>query len=180
MDDSRKQEIELRAKVNSGILAKLKGIPVCEADEQDTYYSYKPDKKRSWIIRIRKRNKDEYLLTFKSKKYFGEGVWSEVEIKIDQEKALQMRDFLLTNHFFMDVKISKHRKTYVINNMEVNVDRVRELGTYIEAEIMSNLTGVDMARETIKSFLLSLGIKAIAITDQGYVSILRNKYGTAN
>ena|SRR3989344_334705 len=167
-------EVELRAKVNLNIIKRIKNYPLKRYLEHDLYFRHQFDTQRNWLARIRKRN-SQYYLTFKSSKQFGEGAWNEVDIPISAVHAKQMREFLLKNDFNLEVEIIKRRKSYKIDGMEVNIDEIKELGIFIEAEIITSETQVEKARQKIKIFFRKLGIDEDQITPSGYVTLMRNK-----
>lgn len=170
-------EVELRAEINSDVLENKDYSLPKESNEHDIYYSYQSDTSRTWIARIRNKN-GKFLLTFKSSKKFGDGAWDEVNINISSKKATQLNDFFLNNGFFIDVQIKKFRRTYRIDDMEVNIDNIENLGTFIEAEIMSNPAEITHAKLKIQDFFKSIGVGDNQIIIKGYVHLMRERlYG---
>lgn len=170
-------EVELRVEIDSDILETNGYLPSNKSTEHDTYYSYQSDPNRTWIARIRSKN-GRYFLTFKSFKKFGNDVWDEVNINVSYKKAVQLNDFFLSNGFFIDVEIKKIRKTYKIDNMEINFDYIENLGTFIEAEIMSSKEHIDAAKTKIQDFFNSLNIEKDKIITKGYVPLMKERlYG---
>ena len=169
-----KVEVELRAKIAPGILKKFAGKVLKESKEHDLYFRYETDTEKTWIARIRNRG-SKYSLTYKSSKQFGEGAWDEVNVHIDRKTAEQLRSFFSSNSHNLEVEIIKRRKTIKIDGMEVNVDKIEGLGTYIEAEIMADMKKVDDAKEKIRSLFKKLGIPDKEITDKGYVWLMRER-----
>lgn len=168
-------EVELRAQIDSDLL-EVKGYTLSNlSKEHDIYYSYESDLNRTWIVRIRNKNA-KYFLTFKSSKKFGDGAWDEVNMNIPEEKATQLEYFFLNNGFFVDVEIDKTRKTYHIDSMEVNIDEIVNLGTFIEAEIIcTDSSQIDLAKSKIQKFFNSLGITPDKIINKGYVPLMRER-----
>lgn len=167
-------EVELRANFNKTDLKKIAGLPTSKFREHDIYYKLVLPVEIDWIIRIRRKD-NTYYLTFKSSKQFGEGAWSEVNIPITKELASKMHDFLISNNFRIEVEIIKDRTTFNQKNMEVNVDNIKGLGIFIEAEIMADEDKVTQAQEAIKSYFKSLGIQEESITKKGYVVLMKER-----
>lgn len=167
-----KLEVELRTKISSNHLKKLKLEKPVESIEHDVYFSYKSDRNRSWIVRTRVKN-DKAYLTFKSKKEFGEGVWNEIEIPILLNQVEQLKHFFLVNGFFIDVEIIKERATYKLKEMTINIDKIKRLGLFIECELLVTKENIDSAKKQIMSFFDSLGINSTDVINEGYVSLMR-------
>jgi len=170
-------EVELRAKVDIEIFQKFSDEKVSEYLEYDCYYTYKNNTEKNWIVRVRQRN-ESYFLTFKSKKQFGEGAWSEVEMNITSENAKSMKQFFIANDFYLDVEIKKVRKSYKFDDVEVNIDNIENLGIYIEAEVMADSESIESGKLRIMKFFDGFGISADQIISEGYVSLMRSQYGT--
>lgn len=167
-----KLEVELRAKVDQSILRKILASVEVESEEHDQYFRYAPETNKDWVVRIRQKQ-ERFFLTFKSSKKFGEGAWSEVNTEISQEASKLFRDFFLSNGFILDVEISKYRKTFHIEGLEVNVDEIKDLGMFIEAEIMTD--DIETGKRKILNLFRSLGIEEDQITAKGYVALMKER-----
>lgn len=167
-------EVELRARVSTNIPKKLKAKLLKNSKEHDFYFRYKTDFEKLWIARIRNKG-NRCFLTYKSNKEFGEGAWDEVNIPLTKKTANQLASFFAGNDHNLEVEIIKKRKTYKINGMEINVDEIERLGTYIEAEVITDSDHIEEAKLKIKSFFKDLGIPAKNITNKGYVGLMRDK-----
>jgi len=171
-----KIEVELRAKITPNIIKKIKSELLKESKEHDSYFRHKADVEKTWIARIRIKN-NKYLLTYKSNKQFGEGAWDEVNIPITKEIATQLRDFFTSNEHDLEVEIKKYRQSFNIDGMEINVDNIGKLGTYIEAEILTDSDHIEEAKAKIRLLFKNLGISDKNITNKGYVGLMRGKNG---
>ncbi len=167
-----KVEVELRAKIDQSFVDNFPHKEVSSQHEHDLYYKFLSQPENDWIARVRQRD-NQFILTFKSKKTFGEGAWSEVNIPIDQAKAEHLTHFFLENGFFVEVEINKKRKTYHIDEMEVNIDEIENLGVFIEAEVMVDKDDVEKAKEKITRFFSESGIDQSAIITKGYVGLVK-------
>ncbi len=170
MKSKDKLEVELRARVDESILQKISVPLESQSDEYDSYFRYDPDTNKDWVVRIRRRQ-ERFFLTFKSNKKFGEGAWSEINLEIDKETSKKFRDFFISNGFILDVEIVKNRKTFYHEDLEINIDDIKGLGMFIEAEIMTN--DIEMGKEKIKKFFQSLGISDDQIINKGYVALIK-------
>jgi predicted adenylyl cyclase CyaB len=73
-------------------------------------------------------------------------------------------------------RVKKHRTVYMIGRTRVHLDRVEDLGTFIELEVVldegeSEETGEHEARE----LMAALGIEDSALIDRPYVDLLNEK-----
>ena len=143
-------EVELRAKITADILKKIKSKILKESKEHDKYFRYETDIDKTWIVRIRSKGK-KHILTYKSSKKFGEGTWDEVNVPIGKRAALQLASFFEDNEHRLEVEIAKFRRTFKIDDMEINIDEIENLGIYIEAEILSEVDEIEDAKNRIKS-----------------------------
>jgi adenylate cyclase, class 2 len=165
------KEIELRAKSPKNIeesLEKLKARKFDEYHSIDEYLKFKQDKKRDLIIRIRKSDSDSYL-TFKGRDRSKEDTaWSSWDNKISNPDKL--KDVFTNNGMIKVVTIDKNRKRYQLNDIEINIDDIKGLGKFIEAEIMSN--NIDSSKKRIKGLFKKLGIDEKNIIKKGYVKLI--------
>jgi len=163
-------EVELRAKIDRVNLLNNKILLNKEYLEIDMYYRYAPEINKDWVVRIR-RHLNDFFVTYKSNKKFGEGAWSEVEMQINKEVADKLHDFFLSNKFILDVIIEKNRKNFQYKNFEINIDQIKDLGIFIEAEVITD--NVEEGRERILELFLELDIPSKDITEKGYVTLMK-------
>ena len=170
-------EVELRALITQSTIEKINSKPKKVSQEHDLYFRYKTDKKKSWIVRIRRKG-NKHVLTYKSSKKFGEGAWDEVNIPVGKRVALQLASFFEDNEHNLEVEIAKFRRTFKIDGMEINVDEIENLGTFIEAEILAKVENIEGAKDKIRAYFKKLDIPDVNITEKGYVGLMRDKkYG---
>jgi len=172
MGDTAHIEVELRAQVDAALLARLTLAPHTTVAEHDRYFRHVSDSTRSWIARIRRAD-DRYSLTLKSSVQFGEGAWDEVSLPLTPDRAAQLDAFLLAHGFLLEVEIAKRRTTFRYDGMEINLDDIDGLGTYLEAEILAPPGEVEEARHRIRAFFATLGIAETHIIQDGYVRLMR-------
>jgi len=173
-------EVEVKAKVDNldEIKEELKSLGASfdkVKREEDFYYklgneirNFEPG---SFTLRVRDSNKGKFL-TFKAftDRY---GVWDEHEVEVDD--AQEMRTILEKSKFILAYTITKERVSGKLNKFSFNLDRVKELGDYIEVELVSHET--EKAQATIKDFLKSLGIKDNQLDRRGYPEIVAAQQG---
>jgi len=166
-------EVELRAKVDKHlIMEKIKNIGAIlkgSTAEHDEYFKFSKDTERRLIMRIRgKEGKNK--LTFKGSSKLPEDVaWQEWETSIIDEKNL--KNLLLSNGLEIVVIIDKKRNSYKYDDFEINVDEIKNLGMFIEVELLTN-DAADGKRR-VKEFLFNiLEIQENDIITKGYVPLM--------
>ncbi|WPM05620.1 class IV adenylate cyclase [Borreliella sinica] len=134
--------------------AKLKFIK--EEIKTDIYYS-----NQKKIIRIRKLNTLEKIVTFKKKildKKKSIEINKEMEFKIDN-----------VNNFLILIKELKFKKLYKkikksliyqTNNLNVEINEIKNLGFFLEIEkIINNQNEIDLAKKEIENIINQFGLK---------------------
>ncbi|WKC76413.1 class IV adenylate cyclase [Borreliella valaisiana] len=137
-------------------LANKKFKFIKEEIKTDIYYS-NPQK----IIRIRKLNTLEKIVTFK-KKILGNNntieINKEVEFKIDS-----INNFLILMKELKFKKLYKKRKKsliYQTNNLNVEINEIKNLGFFLEIEkIINDQNDIDLAKKEIDSIINQFGLK---------------------
>lgn len=173
-------EVEVKAKVDNleQIRDKLKSLGASfdkVKREEDFYYKFASEihnfEPGSFILRVRDSGKGRFL-TFKAftDRY---GVWDEHEVKIDDAK--EMKIILEKSGFTLAYTITKERISGKLDKLSFNLDRVKELGDYIEVELVSH--EAEKAQAIIKDFLKSLGIRDNQLDRRGYPEIVAAKQG---
>ena len=174
-------EVEVKAKVDNleEIKNKLRDLGTTFdkriKKEEDFYYkigseiyNFEPG---SFVLRVRDGNKGK-LLTFKAltDRY---GVWDEHEVKIDNIE--EMKKILEKSRFTLAYQVSKERISGTLDEFSFNLDKVKELGDYIEVELISN--DAEKAQDRIKDFLKKLEIKENQFERRGYPEIIAGNKG---
>ncbi|ABH01995.1 class IV adenylate cyclase [Borreliella afzelii] len=137
-------------------LANKKFKFIKEEIKTDIYYS-NPKK----IIRIRKLNTLEKIVTFKKKildKNNAIEINKEVEFKIDN-----VNNFLILLKELKFKKLYKKIKKsliYQTNNLNVEINEVKNLGFFLEIEkIINNQNDIDLAKKEINNIINQFGLK---------------------
>ena len=131
---------------------------------------YTPQGPGDFILRIRKSIKN--FLTFKALTE-NAGVWVEHETEISNvDETEQM---LLKTGFSKTITMTKDRISGKIDDLEICLDNIRELGTFIEIEAISD--DELEAKNKIVGLLKKIGHSEKEIIHKGYVAILFEKKG---
>jgi predicted adenylyl cyclase CyaB len=96
----------------------------------------------------------------------------EYEIEVsDGKKALElMRALGYTEQTLVD----KTRDIYTFDCFEIVLDRVKNVGIFMEVELKKEVESARVGVQEIYSFIKSLGIKKFKLQRRGYVSMLWN------
>jgi len=165
------KEIEIKAKVEdlSSIKEKLRALG-CEFSEpiiqRDISFIHKsleiPDITRGTIsMRIRDTN-GNYILTMKKQM---ENSLDNIEIEINVSDPKKTEDILKILDYHEVARINKKRITCKYKDMEICLDDVDKLGTFVEVEKMSDGDSLKIQKD-ISEFLNSLGVSGLII--KGY------------
>jgi predicted adenylyl cyclase CyaB len=169
-------EIELRAKLSSrspeqvtdSILGQ-DGIFVSESQETDIYFKHATDVERKLILRIRKKESGAQL-TFKAKAVNKDTAWADVDLDLTEPDNLE--NILRGSNYVEVVKISKKRKSYTLENFEINIDVVENLGAFVEVEGRGVESEREQIERKIKSTLNNIGVAESDIIYEGYVPLM--------
>ncbi|MBT4445774.1 class IV adenylate cyclase [archaeon] len=174
-------EIEIRAKVDSLEEMKEKlismGAKVFGSKFQhDVIYKREDQvdtvqKPGSFILRVRESSTG-HKLTFKSLTDVV-GSWIEHETKIEDPKETRL---MLEKSGFVPVLVfDKEREEGKLGEITFCLDRMPELGEFIELEIISD--DVDAGKKKLLELILKLGYSEKDIIHKGYVAILMERQG---
>ncbi|WKC75508.1 class IV adenylate cyclase [Borreliella yangtzensis] len=137
-------------------LANKKFKFIKEEIKTDIYYS-----NLKKIIRIRKLNTLEKIVTFKKKIIDSNNtieINKEVEFKIDN-----INNFLILMKELKFKKLYKKIKKsliYQINNLNIEINEIKNLGFFLEIEkIVTNQNDIDLAKREIANIINQLGLK---------------------
>ena len=182
-------EVEVKVKIDNfeEIKKKVAGIGklIKSINQVDDYYvpshrdffANKPQPVEHLRIRT---NPDktvfEYTKTIDLKENLDYDCAEEYETEIsDPEEFVKILNFL---NFKKVVTVDKQREYWMCGDMEVAIDKVKGLGSFMEVEAKGDFENNEEARKACVSFLENLGIKDIEKiqTKKGYPSlILENK-----
>jgi adenylate cyclase class 2 len=179
-------EIEMKFRVDdfADIVQQLdKGSDPDESSEVDTYYAHPSVNFKETGEALRLRESDgEHVLCYKSGKNAG-GVKAkrEIETRLDSDQAQVVTEILEYLGFTESITVDKWRRTYRrrANGFQVNVclDDVKDLGEFVEVEIVCEERNREDAERTVKRVAEKLGLSN-PVT-KGYAAMMHELKGQA-
>ncbi len=171
-------EVEIKARVEDPklierLIITAGAVPVGIENQSDTYYNtpYRDFKKTDEALRIR-TNDSEYFLTYKGPKLDKVSkTRKEFEVKLNDANI--MGNMLSSLGYYPVATIVKKRKKYRICDISIALDDVRNLGNFIELEIMvKNPENYNEKVESIFKFMNKLGISRSSAVRESYLEML--------
>ena len=156
-DSMSGMEIEIKSKANESALHYIRenmGDPKI-LRQRDIYYEHpcRNYAKTDESVRIRYQN-DECFMTYKGPKIDRDTkTREEIEFPVNCEKA---ESFLEKAGFLRKIEVVKERRLYHFNGIEVCVDDVEGLGTFIEIEKQGD---PDVERPKVLELAKKMGLK---------------------
>lgn len=172
-------EIEVKAKISDTktIIEKLESLgcklsdPVRQEDEIFNIPGATPSNLGGGAVMRIRSSSGRYLLTAK-KDRSGELDCFEQEVEVsDSVGARKMLELL---GFVHTISVNKNRRKGKIGDLEICLDEVEGLGSFIEVEKMSDEDGEKVQAE-LMDFLVSLGVKSEDRVFEGYDTMLYKK-----
>jgi len=171
------REIEVKAKVENkeDLLKRAKNLDILFSDtksqEDKTYETDIPYEDPDWnIFRIRKQG-DKTILTMKYKASTRSRDNHERETVIEDPE--EMAGILERLGYKFGVRIHKHRQTAKYKDLEICLDELDDLGTFIEVEkLASDDVDVDKIQDELWKILLQLGINPEDRVHKGYDTLM--------
>lgn len=177
------REIEIKARVTdkAKLIEKLisAGIALGKPLKQHDVVYARPgaingDPDENWL-RIRTENDEKHIFTLK-RSMTGELDSIEHEVTVDNDNEMRAIIKYLGYELFSD--LTKIRQKAKLDDVEICLDEVPELGTFIEAEMIcgedENATAV---QEKLWDLLESFGISRADQETSGYDIMMRRKLG---
>jgi len=162
-------EVEIKAKIKiEGIEHKLSTLGaklLGEENQTDVYFSHpcRDFKKTDEALRVRKI-KDEYFLTYKGPKLDQETkTREEIQIKVNG----QILELLKKLGFSRVKEVDKKRRIYEWDNLRICLDRVKNLGEFLEIE-----SKLWKDKRKIFELLKKLGISTRGLIRKSYLEML--------
>jgi predicted adenylyl cyclase CyaB len=183
-------EIEIKIPLDENSLLKvkekLKKIARFEKSSKqiDEYFTpthrnfVEPEIPLEWLS-IRRRG-DKNILNYKHWYLFGN---SEVATHCDEfeteiKDSNQLKKIFSVLDFKKLVTVEKEREIYVYKDeFEISLDRVKELGHFIEIETIKNLGNIEETRKKLFEFAKDLEIDISKTDKRGYPYLLMKKKG---
>ena len=141
-------------------------------EQSDTYFKVEKGK-----LKLRQVNGKPAELIFYERPYIKESKISHYSIyrtsNADELSAL------LSNFLKTDLVIVKNRTLFLWYNVRIHLDRVNNLGTFIEFEaVMDNEENVSSSPDRIQFLLNTFSIKNNDLVSKGYYELLNEKLKT--
>lgn len=187
------QEVEIRALIKGGDkdlirdkIIKSGAISKGIRSIHDVYYCDKScqkvedaemNKVGSYSVRIRKEVKDSVTsISYNKKTITTEGdhnSWKEEEEpREDFEKANQ--EMIDSGYkFFFD--LDKNREKFVLGDMEICLEDIKDFGLGIEVEVMATQEESDEVKQKIKTFLKSIDVQEEDIVPKSITNIIMHQ-----
>lgn len=165
-------EIELRAKIENvkliqNRLEKLGAIFIKKQKIEDYYFGdtglYKKLKRSFWI-RLRVKNGEKIELAYKGPTKV-DGVYEEYEQvlqNLETSKKIFEKMGLIN-----EISIVKERISYKLNNINIEIDSIKDKGKFIELEIISD----DPDKTELFILMTKLGIAKKDIFEKGFITL---------
>ncbi len=176
-------EVEVKARIDDldTVKKKLESLGAkfdSIVKQKDAYFKSRGfDSKKQgpgdWIVRIR-TSRGQKILTLKALTEIL-GAWVEHETVIDDEK--EMQNILETMGLFNVFTLNKERVPGRLDEFELCLDDVKELGKFLEVALDSEDKEKENARDMIIEFMKTLGISEKDIEKRGYGEIIGEKLG---
>ena len=125
----------------------------------------------SYILRIRKQGERSFF-TFKALTETT-GAWVEHETTIDNPD--EMQEILKKIGFKKMITITKERTVGKLGEFGVCIDKVKELGNYVEFEIISD--DVEQGKKKIDDLFKKLKVSEEQVEHRGYAAIIFQNMG---
>ncbi|HLC58692.1 MAG TPA: class IV adenylate cyclase [Candidatus Nanoarchaeia archaeon] len=129
--------------------------------------------KTDQVLRIRNQD-NKWQLDYKGPFTINEnGIKSREEYSVNIEDGKQIKNIFTLLNFKLVGEVEKTRESYIFNEMNIDLDEVTNLGSFIEIEILSTEENSEDSKIKIFEFLYKLGIKETVKKD--YLELLWEK-----
>jgi|SRR3989338_6727349 len=128
------KEIEIKFKVDGNILDALKGIEMKSYEEADEYFTTKEMLENSTFLRFRKKH-EKIILIMKAITNAKNEIYEadEIHVELSEENYKKLREIFFRTFPFNFI-VKKIRSKGFLNGCEICLDKVEELGDFLEIE----------------------------------------------
>ena len=174
-------EIEIKVRIEDPIrvehsLEALGSIFVNKEQQKDTYFRFpfRDFQQTGEVLRVRKQILGRNLMTYKGPKLAsGIKVREEIELDIGGESdAIQL---LRKLRFEPWVTVEKERIAYRVNNFLVSLDKVKDLGIFMEIETKADDIELKKIEQEVFKLLDNIGVSRRAIEKRTYLEMILEK-----
>ncbi len=160
----------IRAKMKK--LGRYKGLDI----KVDDYYTLEtPDHYPQKSIRIRKID-GYHIVNFKHALSYEKGVHAKKEVEF---KVSKIKDFLvLISDFGFRKWLTKEKRSEIFEikkNFQIELNKVKGLGWFVEIEYLSDVKGITKARNEVARVMRELGFTKKDAVKPGYTKLLWDK-----
>lgn len=153
-------------------LGRYKGLDI----KVDDYYTLETlDHYPQKSLRIRKID-GYYIVNFKHALSYEKGVHAKKEVEF---KVSNIKDFLgLIQDFGFRKWLTKKKRCEIYrikNNFHIELNHVKGLGWFVEIEYLSDIKGIDKARNEVARIMKELGFAKKDVVKPGYTKLLWDK-----
>lgn len=177
-------EVEFKAKIENyekfikikNKILDLGGKFISKTLEKDIYFQHpsKDFSKTDEALRLRKTNGKKYL-TYKGAK-ISKISKTRLEIQTEVENFENTKEILFKLGFKRIAIISKKREKYILGETSIFMDKVKDLGYFIEIEEnVENLLLIKKIEKKLIKILEKIGISRKSITIKSYLELLLKK-----
>ena len=174
-----RKEIEVKARVSdlNNLTKRLKvfGVslsePIIQNDEtfvDNNYGDYDKFQPEKNVLRIRKSN-GKFIFTLKQQQ---SNELDCIERETEITDPAEFREALLLMGYKPIVKINKIRRKAKYKDYEICLDDVKELGTYVEMEKITDDEDADKVQNELFAFLEELGVSKNDRETHGYDTLV--------
>ncbi len=173
MENKAVRNIEIKARIvdlsvirNRLIDRKAKFVGL---DHQiDTYFQVK-----SGRLKLRQGNIENHLIYYERPDQDVPKLSEVLLYPVERNSSIRQ---LLTKALGVDVIVNKKREIYFIDHIKFHLDVVRDLGTYVEIEVIDDGAGIEpeVMIKTCEEFMQVLVIESEQLVSSSYADLLRN------
>jgi len=169
---------EIRKKVSSlgKLVRSIKQIDEYYIPIHRDFFAQKP-KTIEWM-RVRKEPERTVFGYYRAIDHEGDkDGWIDEEYETEISNPEDFKKILGFLDFKKVITINKEREYWDCGDIEISLDKIKELGNFIEVEAKKNFKNNDEARQACRDFFGKLGIKDIKKlqTTKGYANMMLDK-----
>ncbi len=175
-------EVEVKFRVDSlsdvrRNLLSIGAKKLCTIEEKDLYFNHpcKDFAKSDEALRIRVHSDGTIILTYKGPRMGSEGKSrEEINVKISSDE--DMERMLERLGFRKFLEIVKEREVYTYENFTINLDQVRDLGSFVEIETLTTDSSlISNIVNAIADFAKKIGLDPSNIERKTYLELALEK-----
>lgn len=145
------RNLELKVPCNSfekiiKLLVEINADYIGELIQKDIYYQIK-----NWLLKLRIENREQSLIKY-TRDETGKDRWSDFQvIKFSDGNA----ENFLKDIFKIETVVEKNRQVYIYDNTRVHLDKVNDLGKFLELETLV-INGLEDAKKRFNDIINKL------------------------